>query len=75
MPTVKAEYDGRVFVPCEEVQLPRGTKVEILVPGPNQELTTEEVQEWHQILQELSSSEPHFPTVEEALQPRSETVP
>jgi hypothetical protein len=67
MTLVKAEFDGRVFVPCETVNLPIGTKVEVVVPTSRRQLTAEELREWQEILQELASSEPYFPTVEEAM--------
>ncbi len=67
MTTVKAKFDGRAFVPCETVELPVGTTVEVLVPDPQRKLTAEAMQEWQQILQELASSEPHFSTIEEAM--------
>ncbi len=67
MPIVKADFDGRVFVPCERVELPVGTRVEVVVPGPPRKPTPEENQEWQRILQELASTEPYFPTLEEAM--------
>jgi hypothetical protein len=39
MPLVQAEFDGLIFVPCEPVHLPAGTKVEI--PLPPRKLTEE----------------------------------
>jgi hypothetical protein len=67
MATVRAKFDGRAFVPCESVELPVGTTVEVFLPRPPRKLTTEEIQEWQEIQQELTTSEPHFPTVEEAM--------
>jgi len=67
MATVKAKFDGHAFVPSERVELPVGTTVEILIPGPPRKLTAEEMQEWQEILQELAASQPYFPTVEEAM--------
>lgn len=67
MPTIHAEFDGRVFVPRQPVKLPAGTQVEVLVPGTKQELTDEDKREWQAILHEINSSEPVFPTVEDAL--------
>ena len=34
MATVRARFDGRVFVPDEPVDLPAGSEVEIPVPSP-----------------------------------------
>jgi hypothetical protein len=67
MATLKGEFDGRVFVPCEEVKLAAGTKVEVFVPASPRPATAEENREWHEILQELASSPPAFVTVEDAL--------
>jgi hypothetical protein len=67
MSTVKAEFDGRVFVPLDPIQLPAGTKVEVIVLGLPRAPTAEEKQVWQQIQQELTSSEPYFATVEDAL--------
>jgi hypothetical protein len=67
MSVVKAEFDGRVFVPCEPLNLPAGTRVEVIVPGPPPKLTPEEAREWQEILQQIAATEPPFPTVEEAM--------
>ena len=45
MPTLKAEFDGRVFVPCREVKLPVGTQVEVLLPGLLREPTEQDTLE------------------------------
>lgn len=34
MPTVKAHYDGKVFIPDEPVHLQPGTQTEVFIPGP-----------------------------------------
>ena len=65
MPFVKAEFDGRVFVPCQPVDLPAGTRVEVVVPPPA--MTPEQVREWEEIAGQIESSAPHFPTVDEAV--------
>jgi hypothetical protein len=65
MATIKADFDGRAFVPREAVELPVGTTVEVLVPP--RPPTEEEQREWQAILQEIAATEPAFPTVEEAL--------
>ncbi len=67
MTTVKAEFDGRVFIPCQPVQLPPGTAVEVIVPDGPRQLSAEELREWQETLRELSSSEPYFSTLEEAM--------
>jgi hypothetical protein len=67
MATIKAQFDGHVFVPCEPLNLPIGTKVEVLVPTPPSELTSEEKQGWDLVVQELRSTEPPFSTVDEAI--------
>ena len=67
MTTLRAEYDGRVFVPCERIELPIGTRVEVWVPGAPRKPTPEEQRQWDEILAELNSREPSFRTVDEAL--------
>ncbi len=67
MTTIKAEFDGRVFVPCEAVELPVGTRVEVLVPGVPRPPTPEELREWQEIRRDLETSEPPFPSVDEAM--------
>jgi hypothetical protein len=67
MTTVKAEFDGRVFVPCGPVDLPAGTRVEIILPNPPARLSAEEMGEWQEIERQLAASPPPFPTVEEAM--------
>jgi hypothetical protein len=67
VPTIKAEFDGRAFVPCQAVDLPVGTKVEVIILGAQEKPTPEELRQWEEIRRELESSEPFFPTVEEAL--------
>jgi predicted DNA-binding antitoxin AbrB/MazE fold protein len=65
MPFVKAEFDGRVFVPCEPVDLPTGTRVEVVVPPA--QMTADERRQWEEIAAQIESSAPHFTTVEDAL--------
>jgi hypothetical protein len=65
VPFVQAEFDGRVFIPCQPVELPAGTRVEVVVPPPK--LTDEELLKWEDIARQIESSAPHFPTVDEAL--------
>ncbi len=65
MPFVQAEFDGRVFVPCQPVELPPGTRVEVVVPPPK--MTAEQLKQWEEIARQIESSSPHFATVEEAL--------
>ena len=68
MPTVSAEFDGKVFVPCVPVELPAGTRVEIILPNIPEKLTADELREWQQIERQIAASSPRFPTVEEAMQ-------
>src|SRR5438552_2450155 len=65
--TVNAEFDGTVFVPCVPVELPVGTRVEIILPKTAAQLTAEEMREWQQIEREIAASPPQFPTTEEAM--------
>jgi hypothetical protein len=67
MPTVRAEFDGRVFVPRQQVQLPVGTPVEVVWPKTVAPPTPEESRQWQEILQEIASRPPAFATVEDAL--------
>jgi hypothetical protein len=68
MPTVQAEFDGQVFIPAVPVDLPRGTRVEIILPKAPDTLTAEEMREWQQIECHIAASQPHFPTLQEAMQ-------
>jgi predicted DNA-binding antitoxin AbrB/MazE fold protein len=65
--TIQAEFDGRVFVPCEPVRLPPGTRVEIVIPWPPGKLSPDQLREWEEIQRQIATSEPHFRTVEEAM--------
>ena len=67
MPVVQAQFDGQVFVPCETVQLPAGTRVEVVIPGPPPPLSAEEQKEWEEYLRELRAEPPYFPTADEAI--------
>lgn len=65
MPYVQAEFDGRVFIPCQPVELPAGTRVEVVVPPPL--MTEEQRKQWERIAGQIASSAPEFPTVDEAM--------
>ncbi|MCI0335346.1 MAG: hypothetical protein L0228_19230 [Planctomycetes bacterium] len=67
MATIQAHFDGKVFVPEQPVQVPVGTRVAIFVPDAPREMTEKEKEIWERIKQQLESTEPYFPTVEEAL--------
>ena len=71
MTTILAEFDGKVFIPCEDVKLPAGTRVGVVVPEASATpaaVSTEELTDaWKRILRDLESSEPYFPTLEDAL--------
>ena len=69
MISVKAEFNGQVFVPIQPVDLSAGTRVDVVIPQSVREPTDEENREWEAVLRELASSEPAFPTVEDALRP------
>ncbi|MFN4261476.1 MAG: hypothetical protein ACK4RK_19505 [Gemmataceae bacterium] len=45
MSMIRATYDGKVFVPCELVELPVGTVVEVHTPAPPPKPTAEEQRE------------------------------
>jgi hypothetical protein len=68
MRTVKAKYDGRVFVPCTPVDLDAGTPVEVVLPNIPEKLTAAELSQWQEIERQIAASPPHFPTLEDALQ-------
>jgi hypothetical protein len=65
MPVVRAEFDGHVFVPTDPVDVPVGTKVEIVVPPPP--LSAEEQERWEETKRQIAATEPHWPTVDEAI--------
>jgi hypothetical protein len=67
MLTLKAEYNGKVFVPSETVNLPPGTKVEIVIPRPLRQPTADEDRQWQDVLNDLAATPPAFPTVDEAI--------
>lgn len=67
MQKVTAEFDGCVFVPSEKVELPVGTRVEVLVPHGLQPPTEQETQEWREIVAEIRAQNAPFQTVDEAL--------
>jgi hypothetical protein len=74
MSTIKANFDGQVFVPREAVKLPVGTQVEVVLPttAPVAKTSTpapsaDENAEWSEIRAEIAATEPAFPTVEDAL--------
>ena len=68
---IQATFDGKVFVPAQPVDLPPGTKVNVVVPvklpsNPPRKMTPEEEQEWQEVLKQIQASEPPF-TFEEHL--------
>jgi len=65
VPYVQAEFDGRVFVPCQPLDLAAGTRVEVIVPPPK--MTEDQLKQWEEVARQIESSAPHFPTVEDAL--------
>jgi hypothetical protein len=74
MSSIKANFDGRVFVPQDAVELPVGTQVEVMLPAREsaaqpleRDATADEQSEWAAIRNEIASSEPAFATVEEAI--------
>jgi len=71
MNTVVAEFDGRVFVPEGPIDLPAGTKVAIPLPlppiQPPRPPTSADHARWDELVATLNATEPHFPTVEDAI--------
>jgi hypothetical protein len=67
MATIKAEFDGRVFIPCQTVNLPPGTQVGIFIPESPAPMSEEEKAAWERIQKQLRTSDPHFPSLEDAL--------
>jgi hypothetical protein len=67
METILAEYDGKVFVPCEPVQLPVGTKVLVSKVWPPGIQTPEQKAEWEELKKQIESTDPYFSTVDEAM--------
>jgi hypothetical protein len=68
MAVVKAEFDGRVFVPCMPVDLAAGTRVDVILPKLPEELTADELAEWRAIERQIAASPPQFSTVDDAMQ-------
>ena len=73
MSTIKANFDGQVFVPRESVKLPVGTQVDVVLPtnaaisaAPNTP-TPADAAEWSAIRAEIAASEPAFPTLDDAM--------
>ena len=62
METILAEYDGKVFVPCEPVQLEVGAKVLVSRVWPPGIQTPEQKAEWEELMKQVESTEPPFPT-------------
>jgi hypothetical protein len=58
MNTIKARFDGKVFIPCEPVEIPVGWQVEIAVPSPPPELTPEQLKEWEELKAEWDAHPP-----------------
>ena len=67
METILAEYDGKVFVPCEPVQLEVGAKVLVSRVWPPGNQTPEQKAEWEELKKRIDSTEPYCPTVEDAM--------
>ena len=78
MSTIRANFDGQVFVPREAVRLPVGTQVDVVLPTtgaattattnmPPPAPTADEDAEWSLIREEIAATEPAFPTVEDAM--------
>jgi hypothetical protein len=74
MPTIIAEFDGKVFVPEQPIDLATGTKVAIPLPAASGKAesrpvrpTDEQRRERERFIEELNRTEPYFPTVEAAL--------
>jgi hypothetical protein len=73
MATVKARFDGCVFIPLLPVTLPADTLVDITVPDeyvspwPPGNVSPEQRREWEELVQMLQAGESPFPTVEDAM--------
>jgi hypothetical protein len=60
-----SQFDGRVFIPCQPLELAVGTRVEVVVPPPK--MTDDQRKQWEEVARQIEASAPHFPTVEDAL--------
>lgn len=67
MQTIHAGFDGKVFVSCEPGNSPVETRVEASMPWPPGNGTPELKAEWDELMKILESTQPYFPTVEDAL--------
>lgn len=71
MSIIVAQFDGKVFVPEEPVDLPAGTKVSIPLPGRASStlpgFTSAEDAKWQEIVAHIRAGEPDPPTVDEAM--------
>jgi hypothetical protein len=73
--TVRATFNGQVFVPEGPVDLPAGTKVDVLTQParriigtvPTRELTPEEEAVWSELTENLRNNPPDPPTLEECM--------
>lgn len=67
MVIVKAIFDGKVFVPAEQVDLPPGSAVAIVLSTPSLSTVSQESAEWEDLLREIRSAPPYFASPDEAL--------
>jgi hypothetical protein len=67
MTLIRAHYDGNAVLPEDNVNLPVGTPVDVYVPHAVHSPSAEENDEWDEIVREIATTEPAFPTVDDAL--------
>ncbi len=67
MASVQAVFDGKVFVPTEKVDVPPGTKVEVIILREAVSMAGEDRARWEEVKRQIDASEPHFPTLDEAM--------
>jgi hypothetical protein len=67
MPTVRAEFDGRVFVPCEPLDIPVGTKADVFFIPPPAWLTPEQQKEWQEFQDQIAANPPPVGTFDDYL--------
>jgi hypothetical protein len=74
MTTVVVEFDGTTFVPQQPVDLPVGTRATVAIADlpaevfrPPRQPTDEDRARWEELMAQLNATEPHFPTMEDAI--------
>ncbi|MBX9583867.1 MAG: hypothetical protein K2X87_26505 [Gemmataceae bacterium] len=67
--SIPVEYNGHVFVPLVQIDLPEGTRCVATVPArkPPLPVTDEHRALWADITRQIEAGTPPYPTVEDAM--------